>query len=149
MIGSQPGSYALIFSLTIPVQVTVGRLGLLNFEPGQYIYCGSALGPGGMRARISHHVYAASKPHWHIDWLRPYATFEGVCCRAGREKIECCWQQAFLLLKGVAIAAVGFGASDCRSGCRAHLLVCRQHYSIEALAVYLETSWPGVQAISL
>jgi hypothetical protein len=31
---------------------------------------GSALGPGGLHARIAHHQKLSPRPHWHIDCLR-------------------------------------------------------------------------------
>ncbi len=53
--------------------ITVGKFGELVFPAGDYMYLGSAMGPGGLFARLSHHLRVASKPHWHIDWLRQYA----------------------------------------------------------------------------
>ncbi|MBE0698753.1 MAG: DUF123 domain-containing protein, partial [Anaerolineaceae bacterium] len=76
MIGAVPGlcgSYALHLVLTGERSIRVGRLGEIVFPAGDYIYLGSAWGPGGLRARLAHHVRIASSPHWHIDWLRRIA----------------------------------------------------------------------------
>ena len=44
----------------------------MRLQPGYYVYLGSALGPGGLRARITHHQKLSPRPHWHIDYLRAY-----------------------------------------------------------------------------
>jgi Uri superfamily endonuclease len=41
---------------------------------------------------------------------------------AGEEKFECRWSQALAGVKEIHIPLPGFGASDCRSGCTAHLV---------------------------
>ena len=54
-MNAQPGSYALILQADRRRTVRIGRLGQLAVEPGCYVYVGSALGPGGVRARVGHH----------------------------------------------------------------------------------------------
>ncbi|NIR31284.1 MAG: DUF123 domain-containing protein, partial [Gammaproteobacteria bacterium] len=51
-------------------RVRIGRLGLLQLQPGFYLYAGSALGPGGVRGRLAHHRKIARRPRWHVDYLR-------------------------------------------------------------------------------
>lgn len=36
--------------------------------------------------------------------------------------MECAWSQALLCIKGAFAPIQGFGASDCHSGCQAHLV---------------------------
>ena len=48
---AHPGTYALMLQADRRQTVQVGRLGQLAVEPGCYVYVGSALGPGGVRAR--------------------------------------------------------------------------------------------------
>ena len=75
----KPGTYALILSCSTDFGIQIGRLGTMRLQPGYYVYLGSALGPGGLRARIAHHQKPSPRPHWHIDYLR-------VHCR-----VHCIW----------------------------------------------------------
>jgi Uri superfamily endonuclease len=81
-IPALPGSYYLHLVLTESIELQIGRLGLFHLEPGSYFYCGSALGPGGLRARINHHLAGSGKSHWHIDYLRRSSQYDhgGVLC---------------------------------------------------------------------
>jgi Uri superfamily endonuclease len=74
------------------------------------------------------------KRHWHIDYLHSIARVSAYCylliqkyksnaiIRAPHMPIECLWSQVFEAIPGAVIPVKGFGASDCRSGCRAHLV---------------------------
>ncbi len=42
------------------------------------------------------------------------------------QRLECRWSQAVAGLSGVSVPAPGFGASDCRCGCPAHLVAIQQ-----------------------
>ncbi len=122
------GSYALFLGLSSSQTLTIGRLGEGFFSPGIYMYSGSARGPGGLRARLGRHLRAEGKPHWHIDTLRAVAEVIGCCyitdsMRTSLESpIECLWSQALTALPGISVPLLGFGASDCRAGCPAHLI---------------------------
>ena len=61
--------------------VQIGRCGTLCAHPGFYVYVGGALGPGGLRARLSHHLRRAVRPHLHIDYLRRGAMLVAVLYR--------------------------------------------------------------------
>ena len=121
-----PGSYALFLSLPAPVCRQVGRMGTFDFPAGDYIYFGSASGPGGLRARVCHHARVASRPNWHLDWLRPDAVLVGGWFAPVSGPWECAWSQAVSDLPGVVIPAPGFGAADCSQGCAAHLVAFPQ-----------------------
>ncbi len=121
-IPSKPGSYALLLILKEPVCLAVGRLGEFVFPAGDYLYLGSAHGPGGLRARLCHHARVAACPHWHLDWLRPHAVLAGCWYSTDGSSLECTWSQSLLHLPGATIPARGFGAADCRCGCAAHLV---------------------------
>ena len=116
---SEPGTYALILGLSEPVDLLVGRLGVMTFGNQYYMYCGSAFGPGGLRARISHHLRHTEKPHWHIDYLRQYAEVVDIWFSLDSERLECRFQTAACALDGAASVA-GFGSTDC--GCISHLV---------------------------
>jgi Uri superfamily endonuclease len=125
---SLPGTYALFLTLSAPTELTIGKLGTFAFSVGAYVYTGSARGPGGLDARMSHHLRPVQRPHWHIDYLRTKAVVTGGVyvvqeeVSAGSTPLECAWSQLLLELPGASVPVAGFGASDCRSGCVAHLL---------------------------
>ena len=48
-----PGAYALHLHLEEQKQIRVGRLGEKLFPPAEYIYLGSAKGPGGLESRLN------------------------------------------------------------------------------------------------
>jgi Uri superfamily endonuclease len=138
---AQPGSYALILELTGPQVLQVRRLGRFNFLAGIYVYLGSACGPGGIRARVGRHLCGGGQPHWHIDYLRPEADFRGYGyivetgdCHVAHTPKECNWSQKLAALPGASIPVPRFGASDCRSGCPAHLVYCQDLQIDEVLA---------------
>jgi Uri superfamily endonuclease len=106
----------------MPVQLEIGRLGWFTFPAGALFYAGSARGPGGLRARLNHHLNPAKHPHWHIDWLRRAALVRGGWYAAVPGSLECTWSQALLLLPGAVAPIPGFGASDCANHCPAHLI---------------------------
>ena len=47
-----PGAYVLVIDLAAPLTLTNARADGHVLPPGTYAYCGSAGGPGGLRARI-------------------------------------------------------------------------------------------------
>ena len=118
-----PGSYALRLRLTAAIHLQVGRLGEFDFPAGDYVYLGSANGPGGIRARLLHHLRPVTRPHWHLDWLRMYTFLAAGWYSTMPGRLECVWSQAIHALPGVRVPVPGFGASDCRSGCPAHLML--------------------------
>jgi sugar fermentation stimulation protein A len=61
------GSYLLVLRNTRRRCISVGRLGDIPFEPGYYVYAGSAL--TGLEKRIDRHRRVRKNIHWHIDYL--------------------------------------------------------------------------------
>ena len=119
---SQPGTYALIYSTRHKCQPEIGRLGILDLNPGFYIYVGSAFGPGGLKARIAHHCRKAERPHWHIDYLGPFLDLRQIWYTCGPVHHEHQWARIMENTRGVSVPLVGFGSSDCRCNC--HLFFC-------------------------
>lgn len=120
----KPGSYALRIFLANKQNIKVGSLGEQEFFPGEYIYLGSALGPGGLRARLGRHLRGDGRHHWHIDWLRAEAVVTGYYFLVTDRRLECQWSQALMEYPNVRIPVPRFGASDCRgmkNSCPAHL----------------------------
>ena len=110
--------------------VHIGRLGTLTLDGGELLYVGSALGPGGLAARCRHHGRLAARPHWHLDYLRPY------CWVArGLERREHVWARALGTLPGASWPLLRFGASDC--DCPAHLIRLEQAPASETLSALL------------
>lgn len=119
----KPGTYILALRLGSDQGIAVGRLGEVEFPAGWYLYVGSALGPGGLRARLKRHrrrLESGKRAHWHIDYLREHSTWGGAWGRSSHLRLECLWASALRRLPGAKIMAPGFGASDCR--CSAHLV---------------------------
>jgi Uri superfamily endonuclease len=129
-IPPHPGVYALQLSIDESLSLHVGRLRSAYFPAGEYVYLGSACGPGGLQARLGRHLSRKfTRPHWHIDYLRPVTTLRAYCyletepSTVSPKPLECLWSQALLKLPDASAPVRGFGSSDCRSGCRAHLVV--------------------------
>lgn len=113
------GTYALLIHLERDARITVGQLGTLSFAHGWYAYAGSALGPGGLRARLARHRRSEKRLHWHIDYVLSRARLVASWEATHAERLECAWHAALLRLPGAVLPVVGFGASDCP--CAAHL----------------------------
>lgn len=113
------GTYALWFRLGQPLTLEVGRLGRASLGPGAAVYVGSAHGPGGLRARVGHHVHPGKKLHWHIDALTACVPVYAVWYTRSPHRLECRWAALLQAVPGVTIPIPGFGASDC--ACPAHL----------------------------
>jgi len=121
------GTYALQLYLSHSQRIQIGRFAQTVFPAGVYIYLGSAYGPGGLQARLGRHLRGTGKPHWHIDYLRRVAEVQAAgYVFAGyedsQEPLECSWSQSISGFSGAYIPLTGFGAGDCQSGCRAHLV---------------------------
>jgi Uri superfamily endonuclease len=119
LLDSTPGTYALVLALQASTDLQIGCLGRIQFDSPFYLYFGSAFGPGGLQARIKHHLQPARRAHWHIDYLRPVAEVLSAWYSSDRERLECVWANVALAHRGVSLVP-RFGSSDCR--CRSHLL---------------------------
>ena len=113
----------LRLELRKPARITVGALGEYTFEPGQYLYVGSAR--RGIGARVARHKRLVGTKtgiaHWHIDYLllHPQCSLAGVEVLPGAE--ECMVSRSIGEQDGITIPVIGFGSTDCWSNCRAHL----------------------------
>ncbi|MEZ4712237.1 MAG: GIY-YIG nuclease family protein [Caldilineaceae bacterium] len=116
---SAPGSYILILQSEVNRTIQVGRLGQFRIQPGFYLYVGSALGPGGVAARVAHHRRISARPHWHIDFLRQHVMLRDLFCRHDPVRREHAWAQQLAQSNDLSMPMPGFGASDC--ACRSHL----------------------------
>lgn len=140
---AEAGSYALHLVLRTPQRLQVGALGEYEFPAGEYVYLGSAAGPGGLRARVGRHVRPGKTRHWHIDYLLDYTGLLGLGWTVSPTRLECAWSQALARLPGACVPAPGFGAGDCRArgrACAAHLLAFPAGISAANLVACLEQS---------
>jgi Uri superfamily endonuclease len=143
------GVYVLILALDSDRWITVGRLGRLRFSRGTYAYVGSAFGPGGLAARLGHHLKISAKPHWHIDAFRRQTDIVEVWYSEGR-RCEHLWARVAAELPEAATPIAGFGSSDCR--CRSHLIFFRRRPRIAQFARHLKLhtgSSPGVKRLNI
>ena len=113
-------SYQLLLWLKRRVRLGIGRLGAFDFPAGRYVYTGSAR--RNLEARVARHLGPAKRPHWHIDYLLCCAGVEVLRVRRFR-RAECAVNRG---TRGM-IPVPGFGASDCRAGCNAHLKYLGSH----------------------
>ena len=113
---SEVGAYILQIDLAEPVLVRLAGKPPTQLSAGRYYYCGSAYGPGGLRARLVRHMRHGKSVHWHIDQLTERGAVTGAwIVRKGR---EC---DLVAMLAPLPMPVPGFGNSDCAC-CRSHLL---------------------------
>jgi Uri superfamily endonuclease len=132
------GLYLLLVHVVAAVDARIGRLGTFALCPGLYIYVGSAC--RGLTKRVARHERRKKPLRWHIDYLttlpqasvvasvliRPVQKQLGADPQAqpdGRRATdpECRLNQWVGRVLEAGVPIPGFGASDCRAGCPAHL----------------------------
>ena len=118
------GTYILILRLTQDRCLQIGKLGNHVFSSGHYGYVGSAFGPGGLNARLQHHLRKSSRPRWHIDYLRKEATVLQAWYSDEIKRMEHEWASVLASMPGVITFVKGFGSTDCN--CRSHLFLFDQ-----------------------
>lgn len=111
------GAYLLVLEMRRCRRVRVGALGVLRFEPGLYVYAGSAL--GSLEARVRRHFASEKTMHWHIDYLRQGSRPVEALVLRGQGRMECMLNGMVSWMEGARPHAPGFGCSDC--SCRTHL----------------------------
>ena len=121
------GVYTLVLFLSETLDLTIGELGRHKFPRGYYTYTGSAIGPGdqSLRLRVNRHLRKTKKKRWHIDYLlsnEKVKVTAVIAVSATEKKLEC--EVNHLIMEELLgeIIVDGFGASDCQSNCRSHLL---------------------------
>lgn len=102
------GAYILVLQLRRSREVEVGSLGRIAFEPGYYVYVGSAM--RSLTARVDRHLRHRKTMQWHIDYLRDAADAVKALPVRTSQRIE---QSIAMALGGILSAGpAGFGASD-------------------------------------
>lgn len=140
--GSDPGVYCLVLRLDQGRRITVGKLGACWLPAGWYLYLGSALGPGGLKARLARHLRAGKRHHWHVDYLLDRMQVMEVWWAEWPERLECDWAGVARGWPGARVPMPRFGASDCR--CPGHLVGLPEEPDCAAMASALAGVRPGL-----
>ena len=125
--------------------ISIGKLGAFEFPAGWYTYIGSAFGPGGLMARIKHHLQPTHNPHWHIDYLRREAELKEIWLSPDSERREEAWVDLMIDIPGATALIDGFGASDSRQ--ETHLYYFDIEPSLEDFAVGVRTRFPYAKVL--
>ncbi|NYZ15611.1 GIY-YIG nuclease family protein [Azospirillum sp. RWY-5-1] len=115
-IPAEPGAYVLLVTLAEGVEVRLPGRAPVVLAAGRYLYCGSARGPGGLRARVGRHMRRDKAVRWHIDRLTLAGRVAGAWVFPGGD--ECALVAG---LSSLPVPLPGFGSSDCHR-CASHLL---------------------------
>ena len=111
---------------------------------GDYLYVGSAHGPGGLPSRVGRHLSVKERRRWDIDFLLSNLPQRGLKAwglpSPSSTGLECRWAEAIFNVDGTSpvlgtlgtsVRRVhGFGAGDCRLNCGCSIdspRTCRTH----------------------
>lgn len=108
------GIYALVLELDAAATIEIGAMGEIEFEPGVYVYVGSAM--NSVEKRLERHFSRDKKLHWHIDYFTREADPVDAVVLEKDSAYECMLADA---LSQKATVITGFGSSDC--DCESHL----------------------------
>ncbi|OKH88983.1 hypothetical protein LF95_02645 [Thalassospira sp. TSL5-1] len=139
------GAYVLAIALRQPVTPTQHQFANQCLLPGQYFYCGSARGPGGIAARVKRHCAPDKKRHWHVDALTTLPAGQVTAALAVIGGDECLLRAMLSDEFGLVAAIAGFGSSDCRD-CPAHLLTMPEEHLCGANILKMLAGMVGSQA---
>ncbi|HUK39709.1 MAG TPA: GIY-YIG nuclease family protein [Candidatus Acidoferrales bacterium] len=125
---SRPGCYSLVIDLKQRKKIRIGKLGEIEFQPGHYVYTGSAM--AGLRPRLLRHLSNRKKLRWHIDYFLQdqQARVKKIFLYPAAPGQECRQNQRIGALRGAQFVRRKFGASDCKSGCASHLIFFPREY---------------------
>jgi Uri superfamily endonuclease len=113
---SLPAAYAMAIELADTVVVMLSGRAPIALPAGRYLYCGSAKGPGGLKARLSRHMRRSKSVRWHVDQLTEQGLVIGSWIFPGGDECRLVQMCSYL-----PMLIAGFGSSDCAT-CGSHLL---------------------------
>ncbi len=114
------GLYALIVKLGEDKKIKIGKLGLVDFRKGYYVYIGSAL--NSLEGRINRHLRKDKRLRWHIDYLLEAGHIVEILVLETNKKLECI--VAKKIQKNLD-PIKNFGSSDC--SCESHLVHAKEN----------------------
>ncbi len=120
------GTYVLIAFVPRMRRLEIGRLGTYDLIPGYYAYVGSAFGPGGLRARLRHHLESVAEPHWHIDYLLAHAEPMEVWYALSDRKLERALAGVLERSPRFRMPIPRFGSSDYHRSRTSHLFYSKR-----------------------
>ena len=128
------GLYSISIHMARPVYLQIGALGSFSIPPGFYIYTGSA--SRNLEKRVERHLSPKKKLRWHIDYLTASVSANpvGAVLIPNGVMTQCQLNQKIGNLTGNRAPVPGFGASDCRAGCPAHLWYSPKRVTLEVLS---------------
>ncbi|MFQ5770575.1 MAG: DUF123 domain-containing protein [bacterium] len=135
------GTYILILRLHRDQKVQIGEMGSFEFPSGMYAYVGSAFGPGGLAARLQHHLNRTNQQRWHIDYLRPVTELEQVLLTEEKTRREHHWAALLHTLSCATVVVERFGSSDCK--CATHLYFLQNVLCIKSIIEQVQNRFPG------
>jgi Uri superfamily endonuclease len=115
-IPATPGAYLLLVKLRNVTFVKLPNRPSVSLVPGDYIYAGSANGPGGLKARVSRYMLRGKRRRWHIDELTETGDVLRAWIFPGGSECDLVDVNSAL-----PIPIAGFGSTDCKR-CRSYLL---------------------------
>jgi len=107
-----------------------------TFPKGWYTYQGSA--QRGLEQRVARHFKREKPSRWHVDGVTTHPMVRPI----GAVALGGVWSECKATMEmggrwGLVAPVRGFGASDCRHGCPAHLFQSDQPITLEELSVSL------------
>lgn len=120
-------TYQLTIAVNKPARIQIGKLGMVHFSVGHFLYTGSA--KRNIIQRVTRHFNnsKSKKLRWHIDYFLDYLQVHNL------GKIidvrffampECQLNQN----STGEILIPGFGSSDCKQHCGSHLKFRSKHF---------------------
>jgi Uri superfamily endonuclease len=142
----EKGTYVLIAFVPQMKRIAVGQLGKFDIVPGFYAYVGSALGAGGLRAHIGHHLESAAAPHWHIDYLLQVAEPVEIWYTTAAQKLEHHWADLLEQAPQFRMPIPRFGSSDYHRSRASHLFYCKRRPAFAWFRQELEERFEDIHA---
>jgi Uri superfamily endonuclease len=140
LISSKKGTYVLILYLSKDENLNIGKLGHFSFESGFYAYIGSAFGPGGIDARLKHHLNPSRNPNWHIDYFKAVAEVKEIWFIEGERYFEHLLANILQEMEGVSVPVKNFGATDCH--CETHFFKFDKYKDLQSFKRSIKDNFP-------
>jgi Uri superfamily endonuclease len=128
------GTYCLCVEVNKKMKTNIGALGEILFNPGKYVYVGSAL--NNLELRINRHIRTNigenNVIHWHIDYLLKENDVKIIKFHYldNGKRMEC---KIAKKISHYGKMIQGFGSSDCK--CKSHLFHVNEFNFLEKIGV--------------